>query len=127
MARQRASLNEAIIQGKTEVAAYEKELSNIGEQRRLREIMLEKVKSLSERGLTTQQRLTDSQILLSSVDRDAQYAIANIARGRQSLDRATRDLAMLALERRVALDKELQTIDEQLAKHQVTIDAGQSS
>ena len=84
--------------------------------------MLEQVKSLSDKGLATQQRLLDSQILLTSADRDAQYAIANIARSRDGLERAARDLAMLTLERKATVEKELQTTDDRLAKLGLTID-----
>jgi polysaccharide export outer membrane protein len=121
--RQETSLNTAISEAKTEIAAYEKELAKIQEQRSLREASLSTLQTLSQKGLTTQQRLMDSQILLASADRDAQYAIANISRSRQSLDRAERDLAMLALDRKMAIDKELHTIDEQIAKARVTIES----
>jgi hypothetical protein len=76
---------------------------------------LDSIKSLSLKGLTTQQRLIDSQLLLTSVDRDSQYAVANLARSRQTVQQAERELAMLRLDRRVAINKELQEIDSGLA------------
>jgi polysaccharide export outer membrane protein len=119
LARQEASFNTAINEAKTEVAAYEKELAKIKEQRNLRETTLSTLETLSKKGLTTQQRLMDSQILLASADRDAQCAIANI-RSRQ-VDRAERDLAVLPSSAEWQ-SRGLQTIDEQIAKLQVTID-----
>ena len=119
--RQRTALEASIKENKVELDAYEKELANIGEQRRLRQVTLDRLKSLSDKGLTTQQRLTDSEIMLTSVDRDAQYAIANISRSRQTLARAERDLAMLSLERNEAIGKELQDIDQQLEKQREII------
>ena len=122
MEREKTALEASIKENKIELAAFEMELTNIGEQRRLRQATLDRIQVLSEKGLTTQQHMTDTRILLTSVDRDAQYAIANIARSRQNLERAERDLAVLWLERRVTISKELQTIEEQLEKQREIID-----
>jgi polysaccharide export outer membrane protein len=114
--RQRQSFEVSIKEARTEIAAYEDEIANIKQQRRLRVTMLKPLKSLADRGLTTQQRLTDSQLLLVSIERDAQSAIANLSRARQGLERSERDLAMLALDRSSRIDKELRDADEQIAK-----------
>jgi polysaccharide biosynthesis/export protein ExoF len=120
--RQVALLNSSIEEAKTEVAAFKKELAKIQEQRTIRETALNTLETLSNKGLTTQQRLTDSQFLLASVDRDAQTAIANIARSQQNLDKAEHDLAVLALERKMSIAKELQDINERIVRAQLSID-----
>jgi polysaccharide biosynthesis/export protein ExoF len=120
--RQAALLRSSIEEGKTEVAAYQKELAKIQEQRSIRETTLETLETLSKRGLTTQQRLTDSQFLLVTADRDAQTAIANIARSQQNLEKAERDLAMLALGRKLAIAKELQDINDRIVNAKLSID-----
>ncbi len=122
MTRDQTSLSVAINTSHAELAAYEKELGKIGEQRQLREQALEQVKTLALKGLTTQQRLTDMQILIASIDRDAQTAIGSIARSRRSIERAERDLAMLKLERNVKVEQELQGIGDQIAKLNVAIE-----
>jgi protein involved in polysaccharide export with SLBB domain len=115
-ARQRAALHTAILEGEKEVAAYDREISHIAEQRKIRETNLATIQSLSQRGLTTQQRLTDAELLLANVDRDAQAAIANSARSKQNLARNERDLELLAMDSKIRTDKEMQTVGEQIAK-----------
>ncbi len=105
--RNKSALEVSVQESETEIDAYRKELANISKQREVREAVLIKVKDMSERGLTTMQRLTDSQILLSALDRDAQAAIANIARAKQVLERSQRDLDNLSSERKLAAGKEL--------------------
>ncbi len=105
--RNKSALEVSVQESETEIEAYRKELANISKQREVREAVLIKVKDMSERGLTTMQRLTDSQILLSALDRDAQAAIANIARAKQVLERSQRDLDNLSSERKLAAGKEL--------------------
>jgi small-conductance mechanosensitive channel len=58
---------------------------------------------------------------MATLDRDAQGAIANIARSRQNLERNARDLANLPLERQTAVERDLQTVDEQIAKLEATV------
>ncbi|MEZ5923161.1 MAG: polysaccharide biosynthesis/export family protein [Hyphomicrobiaceae bacterium] len=114
--RQRQTLEKGIQEAKVEIAAYEDELAYIKKQRKLRRNMLEPLQQLVKKGLTTQQRVTDSELLLVSIERDAQNAIANISRARQSLDRSERDLAILDIDRTSQLDKQIQEVEEQIAK-----------
>jgi protein involved in polysaccharide export with SLBB domain len=114
--RQRDTLNLSILEAKNEVGAYERELASIGEQRKVRQAAFDTVQSLSKQGLTTLQRLTDAELLLANIDRDAQGAIANIARSKQNLARAERDLALLTIDTKIRIDKDLQTVGEQIAK-----------
>ena len=120
--RQLALLRSSIENSKTEVAAFQKELAKIQEQRTIRENTVETLEGLSKKGLTTQQRLTDLQFLLVSADRDAQTAIANIARSQQNLEKAEHDLAVLALERKLAIAKELQDINDRIITAQLSVD-----
>src|SRR5262249_44002419 len=89
--RQQEALKSAIKEDKVELDAYAAQITNLGEQRRLREQGLESVKALSVKGLTTTQRMLDSQLLVSSVDRDTQYAIGNMARVRQMVQQSERE------------------------------------
>ena len=114
--RQQATIHTAILESKNEVAAFERELANIGEQRKIRQAAFETVQTLSKRGLTTTQRLTDAEVLLTNIDRDAQGAIANIARSRQNLARNERDLMLLTIDLKLRIEKDLQAVDEQIAK-----------
>jgi polysaccharide export outer membrane protein len=116
IARQQAALEISIREAKNEVAAYERELASIGEQRKVRQTSFDTVQSLSKRGLTTSQRLTDAELFLANIDRDAQQAIANIARSRQTVARSERDLALLMIDTKVRMEKELQAVAEQIAK-----------
>lgn len=120
--RQQDALKFSIKEGRVELSSYESQISNLTEQRRLRMQALDTIKSLSVKGLTTQQRLIDSQLLLTSVDRDSQYAVANLARSRQTLQQAERELAMLRLDRRVAINKELQDVDSSLASQREALE-----
>jgi protein involved in polysaccharide export with SLBB domain len=115
-ARQQATIQTTIVESSNEVAAYERELANIGEQRKIRQASFETVQTLSKRGLTTQQRLSDAEILLAGIDRDAQGAIANVARSKQNLARNERDLALLAIDLKIRIEKDLQAVGEQIAK-----------
>ena len=69
--RQITLLNRSITEAQTEVEAYQKELAKIKEQQTIRATALETLETLSKKGLTTQQRMTDPQFLLASADRDA--------------------------------------------------------
>ena len=120
--RQLALLRRSIENGKTEVAAFQQELAKIHEQRTIRERTVETVDALSKKGLATQQRLTDSQFLLASADRDAQSAIANIARSQQNLEKAEHDLDGVPLERQLAIAKELQEVNKRIATTQLSIE-----
>ena len=120
--RQITLLNRSITEAQTEVEAYQKELAKIKEQQTIRATALETLETLSKKGLTTQQRMTDSQFLLASADRDAQTAIANISRSQQNLDKAERDLAVLTLERKMSTAKELQNIADRITRAQMSID-----
>jgi len=121
--RQAELLNRSIGEAKTEVKAFQTELAKIQEQRNIRQTALDALDSLSKKGLTTRQRLTDSQFLLASADRDAQTAIANIARSQQNLDRSERDLTVLTLDRKMSIAKELQDVAERIASAKFAIDS----
>jgi len=123
--RKRTTLELAVKQINAEIAAFESELANLTEARRLREVAVESARTLSKKGLTTQQRLTDNQILLASADRDVQVVIANLARAQQGLERAKRDLELLPLERSIELEKQMQTNDEQINKVRAAIDGSE--
>lgn len=114
--RQEDSLKLAIIEAKNEVGAYERELAKIAEQRKIRQAAFDTVQSLSNRGLSTLQRLTDAEVMLSNIDRDVQGAIANIARSKQNLARAERDLELLTIDIKIQVEKDLQAVSEQIAK-----------
>ncbi len=125
LARREAALKSAVEQGKIEVAAIEKEQIKVAEQRRLREVMVAGLRELSRKRLTTSQRMTDVLMLLASVDRDAQNMIASKARAQQTLKIAERDLALLPLERKNQIDRDLQGVrgvDEQLSRLRATIE-----
>jgi len=121
--RQVALLNRSIEEAKTEVKAFQNELAKIQEQRSIRQAALDTLDTLSKKGLTTKQRLTDSQFLLTSADRDAQTAIANISRSQQNLDRAERDLAILTIERKTTIAKDLQDVEQHITSAKLTIDS----
>jgi protein involved in polysaccharide export with SLBB domain len=117
-ARQRESHEIAIKEAKVEIAAYEEEITYIRQQRGLRKAIVDPLQVLANKGLTTKQRAMESELMLVSIERDAQSAIANLSRARQALDRSERDLALLEINRAAEIDKELQTIEEQVAKAQ---------
>ena len=114
--RERESHKAAIEETRKEIEAFEKELEKIRYQVELRETRVKKLKSLADRGLASGQRLSDSQVLLASADRDTQNALAAIARGRRTLQRAHRDLAMVTLDRKLKIEEDLRSINEELAK-----------
>lgn len=114
--RQRQSLATTIREARTEIAAYEDETVYINEQRKLRVSMVEPLQALAKKGLTTQQRVADSELMLVSIERDAQNAIANLSRARQALERSERDLVLLDLDRSIQTEKLLRDSDEQIAK-----------
>ena len=120
--RRKALLTSSIEEANTEIAAFKKEFAKIQEQRTIRETSVDSLEALSKKGLTTQQRLTDSQFLLASADRDAQTAIANIARSQQNLDKAEHDLAVLALVQKVTAAKELQNINDRIVRTRMSIE-----
>jgi protein involved in polysaccharide export with SLBB domain len=116
LAKQVASLEASVAESNNEIQAYRTELSSIDAQRKVRARSLATIKDLSTRGLTTQQRLTDLEFMMSSADRDAQTAIANIARSKQNLERSKRELVLLTIDKEAQIEKELQSIDEEVAK-----------
>ena len=116
LTKQVVSLEASLAESNTEIQAYRTELSSIDAQRKVRARSLATIKDLSTRGLTTQQRLTDLEFLMSSADRDAQTAIANIARSKQNLERNKRELVLLTIDKEAQVEKELQTIEEDVAK-----------
>src|SRR5690606_11948315 len=79
------------------------------------------IRNLAQKGLTTQQRLTDTEILAAMVERDQRETSVNIARSRQNLGRLQRELATLTIDRRQTLEKELQSVDDQLANLETNI------
>jgi len=120
--RQAEFLNRSIDQAKTEVTAYQNELAKIQEQRNIRQKTVDALDSLAKKGLTTRQRLTDSQFMLASADRDTQTAIANISRSQQNLDRSERDLTVLTLDRKMSIAKDLQDVEQRIARAEFAID-----
>jgi len=122
LARQEAALKSAVEQGMIQVAAIEEEQIKVTEQRRLREAMVAGLEKLRQKRLATSQRMTDVLMLLASVDRDAQNMIALKARARQTLKTAERDLALLPLESKNQIDRDLQGVDEQLSRLRATIE-----
>ncbi|HVZ04311.1 polysaccharide biosynthesis/export family protein [Hyphomicrobium sp.] len=116
-----SSLEDSIKQAKLEVDSYVREQESIGKQLTTRKTMLEAIRRLAKSGLTTQQRLTDSEILVAMVERDQRETAANIARSRQNVARLQRELAVLTLDRRQEIDKQLQAVDDQLASLETTI------
>ncbi|MBA2127608.1 hypothetical protein DLM45_15455 [Hyphomicrobium methylovorum] len=116
-----ASIKEQIQQAKIEVDSYVKEQAIIEDQLVSRRTMRDTIQKLAKGGLTTQQRLTDTEILVAMVERDQRQVAANIARGRQNISRLDRELAVLTLDRHQAIEKELQGIDDQLANLETTI------
>lgn len=90
-----------------EIRALELELAQVAEQRRIRDTQLGELQKLAGRGLTTQQRLFDTQLALALLERDGQAAIAAIARAERGFEKAKRDLDMVKLERNVKIDQEL--------------------
>ena len=61
--RRKALLTSSIEEASTGIAAFEKEFAEVQEQRTIRETSVDSLEALSKKGLTTQQRLTDSQFL----------------------------------------------------------------
>ncbi|AGK57597.1 polysaccharide export protein [Hyphomicrobium denitrificans 1NES1] len=118
---QMSSLQDSIQQAKLETESYINEQSALHDQLTARQNMLASIKNLATKGLTTQQRLTDSEILVALVQRDQRQTSANIARSRQNLGRLERELAVLTLERRQTIEKDLQGIDDQLANLETNI------
>lgn len=114
--RQRKSLELSIHEANVEIAAYDDELDYIKQQRQLRQTMVTPLQELAKKGLTTRQRVAESELMLASIERDAQNVIANLSRARQALDRSERDLEMLDIDRLAGLDKELRELDEQIGK-----------
>lgn len=119
--RDRKGLTAAIELSDKEIASLEKQLGEIKLQRNLRDKQLSEVQGLISRGLTTTQRVTDSQLAISLLDRDNLEANANIARAKQNRQKSLRDLDMLSLDRKSKIEQEIARLDEQVEKAKVAI------
>lgn len=119
--RDRRSFETAMEESRNELSSFNSELEKLNEQRTLREAWSQQIQGLAKQGLTSTQRVFDSQILLATTDRDAQAAIAAVARGQRTLERAERDLEMLTLERKLRIEQELQSVNQQVARLKATI------
>ncbi len=126
LSREQEALKVVIKEAKTEVDAFGQELTKISEQRSIRQAAFEAVQALSNRGLSTLQRLTDAEVMLANIDRDVQGAIANIARSKQNLARAERDLELLRIDTKIQIEKDLQAVGEQIAKAYAAMKASAS-
>jgi len=126
LSREQNTLELVIKEAKTEVDAFERELTKISEQRSIRQAAFDAVQALSNRGLSTLQRLTDAEVMLANIDRDVQGAIANIARSKQNLARAERDLELLKIDSIIQVERDLQAVDEQIAKVHAAMKASAS-
>jgi polysaccharide export outer membrane protein len=123
LGRRSVLLKRTIEETKSEIQAFRNELAKIREQRQIRKTALDTLEALSKKGLTTEQRLTDSRFLVVSADRDIQTAIANISRSQQNLAKAEHDLAVLALDRKTAIAKELQDTIDRITAAKATLDS----
>ena len=114
--RQVQGLETTIKEARNEVQAYETDLKNIGEQRKLRTASVARIRDMSQKGLTTSQRVVDTEVLLASAEREAQGSAANLARSRQTLERHERDLAVMSIDRQAQIRKELADAEDQLLR-----------
>jgi exopolysaccharide production protein ExoF len=119
--RDRTALTASIELSDKEIALLERQLGEIKLQRSLRDKQLTEAQSLIGRGLTTQQRVIDSQLAISLLDRDNLEANAGISRAKQTRQKAMRDLDMLSLDRKSKIEQEIVRIDEQVEKSRVAI------
>lgn len=115
------SLRKTIELNKGEITALELQLAQLDHQRQLRDKQLTDFKSLSSRGLVTQQRLIESQLAVSLLERDNQEAIANVARAKRNMEKTERDLDMLTIERRAKIEQDLVNLEELMAKAKVSV------
>lgn len=122
IARDEASFRATADSHRREIRALELELAQVAEQRRIRDTQLAELQKLAGRGLTTQQRLFDTQLALALLERDGQTAIASIARAERGLEKAGRDLQMVRLERSVKIDTELATLEENYVRSRAMYD-----
>lgn len=106
-----------------EVRALELELAQVAEQRRIRDVQLSELQKLAGRGLTTQQRLFDTQLAMALLERDGQAAIAAIARAERSVEKAQRDLDMVRMERNLKIDQEMALLEESVTKSKSMLDS----
>lgn len=121
--RDRQAFTVSIELSDKEIAALELQLGQIKVQRKLRDKQLEDFQSLIAKGLTTQQRVVESQLAISLLERDNLEANANIARAKQTRQKAMRDLDMLSLDRKSKVEQEIVRLDEQIDKARVAIRA----
>ncbi len=119
--RERKALKASIELSDKEIAALEQQLGEIKVQRTLRDKQLTEFQALISRGLTTQQRVIESQLAISLLERDNLEANANIARAKQTRQKAMRDLDMLTLDRKSKIEQEIVKLDEQVEKSRVAI------
>jgi protein involved in polysaccharide export with SLBB domain len=123
LARDEASLRTTVQQTRREIRALELELAQVAEQRRIRDTQLGDLQRLAGRGLTTQQRVFDTQLALALLERDGQGAIAAIARAERGLEKASRDLDMVRMERNLKIDQEIVLLDENYLKAKSTLES----
>lgn len=121
--REKDALKTAIDVSDKEIATVEAQQAQIKVQRALRDKQLAEAQGLMAKGLTTTQRVIDTQLAISLLERDALDASANIARARLNKQRASRDLDILTLDRHAKIEQELVRSDELIAKAKVAIRA----
>jgi protein involved in polysaccharide export with SLBB domain len=118
------NLQRSTVEGtRREVRALELELAQVAEQRRIRDVQLSDLQRLAGRGLTTQQRLFDTQLAMALLERDGQAAIAAIARAERAVEKAQRDLDMVRMERNLKIDQEMALIEENITKSKAMLDS----
>ena len=118
------SLQKSALAGtRREVRALELELAQVAEQRRIRDVQLTDLQRLAGRGLTTQQRLFDTQLAMALLERDGQAAIAAIARAERTVEKAQRDFDMVRIERNLKIDQEMVLLEEGMTKSRSMLDS----
>jgi len=118
------TLQKSAVEGtRREVRALELELAQVAEQRRIRDVQLTELQRLAGRGLTTQQRLFDTQLAMALLERDGQAAIAAIARAERTVEKSQRDLDMVRIERNLKIDQEMALLEEGLTKSKSMLDS----
>ena len=122
MQRDKKAISAAIGHSRKEIQALKQQISSLEAQRRVRAEQLTRMKEYATKGLALQQRVEESQLAVSLLERDTQDGIASLARARRNLEQSERDLSMLTLQRKTKIQEELADIAELIAKNRASID-----
>ena len=95
--RERAGLRSMIEFAQSEVDSYDAEIASMNQRLEVQSQLFNRLKSLFDQKIVNAAHFNQSLTALDSVQRDKQLAIAGLARAKGSLEKAKKDLAMLAL------------------------------